>query len=298
MGKIRVGFSGWTFAGWRKSFYPSNLVQKKELEFASQQVNSLEINGTFHSLQKPQSFENWYNQTPKDFIFSIKGGQYITHVLRAKECDDALANFFASGILGLGEKLGPILWQFPPNVMLKDQRFEKFLKLLPRDSKQASRLAKKHTSKLDGRSLTKAKGDFPIRHAFEFRHPSFANPEFLELLRKHNAAYVFSHTKEKSTYIEDLTADFVYVRMHGENDKWEKGHPKPILSTLKTKALAWKSGKKTDSKFLIAETTPLTQKRDVFIYFSNEHKERAPFDAMKFLNMVDSKRAAKPPKTA
>src|SRR4051812_12799907 len=133
MNQIRIGFSGWTYIPWRGKFYPKGLTQKKELEYASRQVNSIEINGTFYGLQKPNSFQQWYSQVPEDFVFAVKGGQYITHVLRLKEADEALANFFASGLLCLKEKLGPILWQFPPNVMLKDNRFEKFIQLLPQN---------------------------------------------------------------------------------------------------------------------------------------------------------------------
>lgn len=127
MAKAWIGISGWTFPGWRGSFYPEDLPQRRELEYASRKLNSIEINGTFYSLQKPATFQNWYDQTPNDFLFSVKAPQFITHVLRLKESAEPLANFFASGLLCLKEKLGPVLWQFPPNVMLKDDRFEKFL---------------------------------------------------------------------------------------------------------------------------------------------------------------------------
>src|SRR6476620_12583901 len=139
MSQIRIGISGWTYPPWRGgTFYPKGWPQKRELEYASQQVNSIEINGSFYSLHRPESYQAWYNATPEGFLFSIKGGRFITHFKRLKDVETPLANFFASGLLCLREKLGPILWQLPPNVMLKDDRFEKFLKLLPTDSKSAA----------------------------------------------------------------------------------------------------------------------------------------------------------------
>lgn len=261
MGDIYVGMSGWTYEPWRGKFYPKGLVQKKELEYASRQVNSIEINGTFYSLQRPTSFDKWYSETPKEFVFSIKGPQYITHIRRLKDVEEPLCNFLASGLFCLKEKLGPLLWQFPPNVTLKDERFEKFFKLLPRDSKAAVKLAKKHTDKVKGRSHTEFKGDHPIRHAFEFRHPSFNNPEFLELMRKHDVAVVMAHSGLKSPYIEELTSDFVYARMHGQEPEYKKGYPKKFLSEWAAKVKEW------------------SKKRDAFIYFDTGAKDYAPADA-------------------
>ena len=183
MPKIHIGMSGWTFEGWRGNFYPKGLVQRKELEYASSQVNSIEINGTFYALQKPATFQKWYDETPKDFCFSVKAPQYITHIRRVKDVKEPVCNFFASGLFCLKEKLGAILWQFPPNVTLKDDRFEKFLDLLPYNSRDASKLAQKHSSKMKGRSFVEVHADYPLRHAFEFRHPSFFNEAFFELLK-------------------------------------------------------------------------------------------------------------------
>ena len=192
MAKPWIGISGWTFPDWRGTFYPEELVQRRQLEFASRRLNSIEINGTFYSLQKPASFQNWYQQTPQDFVFAVKAPQFITHILRLKNVKEPLANFFASGLLCLKEKMGPILWQFPPNVMLKDDRFDKFLKLLPCDAKTAARMARGHGKKVEGRAYTKASGEFRVRHAFEFRHKSFLNKDFLATLQAHNVAFVFA----------------------------------------------------------------------------------------------------------
>ncbi len=193
MASIYVGMSGWTYEGWRGGFYPKDLTQKRELEFASRQVNSLEINGTFYSLQRPTSFTKWHDETPADFVFAIKGNQFITHVRRLKDVKEPLCNFMASGVLCLREKLGPFLWQFPPTMTLKDDRFKTFLKMLPFDSKAAAKLAKQHTAKVEGRAYTKAHGDYELRHAIEIRHPSFLNPEFFDLLMNYGVAFVIAH---------------------------------------------------------------------------------------------------------
>lgn len=273
MAKSRVGISGWTFPGWRGTFYPKDLVQKKELEFASRSVNSIEINGTFYALQKPHSFQHWYQQTPSDFQFSVKAPQFMTHVLRLKEIEEPLANFFASGLLCLKEKLGPILWQFPPFVMLKDDRFENFLKLLPHDAKSASRLAKKHGEKVEGRAHTEAKGPFAVRHAFEFRHKSFLNPDFIAMLKAYNVSFVVAHEGGKNApYTEETTADFVYVRLHGEGKKYAKGYSATEIAQWAKKIKNWNQ----------AGT-------DTFVYFSNEAKVYSPTGALQLLKLLEKK---------
>jgi len=282
--------SGWTYAGWRGNFYPKKLPQKSELAFASRLVNSIEINGTFYALQKPNSFQTWYAQVPEDYRFSVKGGQYITHIRRLKEVDEAVANFFASGILCLKEKLGPILWQFPPNVMLKDDRFEKFLKLLPYDSKSAGRLARRHGKKVEGRAWCDPGGSYPIRHAFEFRHQSFMNPDFIQMLRAFGVAVVFAHAGNKSPYVEDVTADFIYARLHGEDDRFHrKGYTEESLDWWTKRIKSWTSGKQPRDAQLVSTQKPKLIPRDAFIYFDNETKIHAPKDAMRLLSKLKIK---------
>lgn len=288
MAKIRIGMSGWTFKGWRGDFYPKDLPQSKELEYASRKLNSIEVNGTFYGLQKPATFERWYEETPKGFYFSIKAPQYVTHVRRLKDVMEPVATFLASGLFCLKEKLGPILWQFPPNVTLKDDRFEKFLKLLPYNSKSAAGLAKKHASWLKDHAL-KPKGDFPIRHAFEFRHPSFMKPEFIELLRSHGVALVFAHSGLKSPYSEDLTADFVYARMHGQEKKYSKGYPPQTLSWWAKRVTSWTQGKQPTDAECISNEKPKSTKRDAFIYFDTEVKQYAPQDALRLSHLLKIK---------
>ncbi len=290
MGKIFVGMSGWTFDGWKGDFYPKGLSQKKELGFASRKVNSIELNGTFYSLQKPNTFQKWYDETPEDFVFAVKAPQYITHIRRLKEVEEPLANFFASGLLCLKEKMGQLLWQFPPNVMLKDDRFEKFLELLPHNSKDAAKLAKKHGPKVKGRAYTKADSDLKVRHAFEFRHPSFQNPDFIELLRKHGVAVVFAHSGLKSPYNEDLTADFIYARMHGQEKQFKKGYDKDTLAWWADRVALWTTGKQPTDAQCVTDTKPKASKRDAFIYFDDEAKEYAPFNAMDLARRFEIKK--------
>ena len=214
MAKIRIGISGWRYAPWRGKFYPEDLRQKDELAFAANQFPTIEINGTFYSLQRTQSFAAWYDATPAGFRFAVKGPRYITHMRRLREVQAPLANFFASGVLRLGEKLGPVLWQLPPNFRFDSERLAAFFDLLPRTTKQAVRLAKGHDRKLKHKAWAKTDADRPIRHALEIRHDSFRDPVFIKLLRKHRIALVVADTVEWPLLL-DATADFVYVRLHG-----------------------------------------------------------------------------------
>ncbi len=266
---IRIGMSGWTYAPWRGTFYPKGVTQKKELEYASRQVNSIEINGTFYSLQRPASFTSWYEQTPKDFLFAVKAPQYMTHIRRLKEVEEPLSNFLASGLFCLKEKLGPILWQFPPSMTLKDNRFEKFANLLPRTTKAAGSLAQGRTKKrMKGRESLDIKGVGPLRHAFEFRHPSFFNADFFQMLKSHGIAVVFAHGGDEKLLHDEPTADFIYARMHGEGKDFKKGYPKKVLSSWAEQVKKW-------SKTL-----------DSYIYFNTEEKLHSPTDAMNFAKLM------------
>ena len=150
--QVRIGISGWTYPPWRGIFFPKGFPQRRELEFASRQVNSIEINGSFYSLQRPKSYREWHAETPDDFVFAVKGGRFITHLKRLNDVRTPLANFFASGILCLREKLGPILWQLPPNFRYDRNRLAEFFDLLPRDTAAASKLARKHDARMNGRA--------------------------------------------------------------------------------------------------------------------------------------------------
>ncbi|HZK81290.1 MAG TPA: DUF72 domain-containing protein [Humisphaera sp.] len=279
--QIRIGISGWTYPPWRGVFYPKKLSHKSELAYAATMVNSIEINGSFYSLQRPSSYQTWYDATPSSFVFSVKGPRYITHMKRLRDIEKPLANFFASGVLGLKEKLGPILWQFPPNFVFNEEKFEQFFRLLPRDTAAAANLAKEHNDKLKGRALTETDANRPLRHAVEIRHASFANPKFVDLLREHKIALVIADTAGKWPYAEDVTADFVYLRLHGDEVLYASGYSASALDQWAKKLSSWRDGKEpADTKTWSDKKAKKAANRDVFVYFDNDVKVKAPFDAM------------------
>jgi len=282
MSRVRIGISGWTYGPWRGVFYPQALAHKRELEYASRHLNSIEINGSFYSLQRPSSYQAWYAQTPGDFVLSVKGGRFITHMKRLRDVKVPLANFFASGVLALNEKLGPILWQFPPNFRLDLPRFEEFFELLPRDTIAAAELARHHNHKLKSRAWTHADRKRPIRYAIEIRHESFLDAAFLRLLRRHNIAFCFADSAGLWPYTEDVTADFLYLRLHGAEELYASGYTEPALDWWSSRIRLWSKGKEPpDAKRVLDEPARKRASRDVFVYFDNDVKVRAPFDAMR-----------------
>lgn len=279
--QLRIGISGWTYDFWRGEFYPKGLAQKRELEYASRQMNSIEINGTFYSLQRPASYLKWHDQTPDDFIFSVKGGMYLTHRKRLVDIRQPLANFFASGVLLLGKKLGPILWQLPPWLPYDRTRMKAFLKLLPRTSTAASKLAHEHNMKKKDWIAADAVAKTKLRHAFEPRHESFFTGDFVDLLRSHNAALVFADTAGKFPYAEDLTADFIYIRLHGSKELYASGYGDDELDRWAAKIKKWRTGRQLrDARLISKEKFKAGEMRDVYVYFDNDIKVHAPFDAI------------------
>ncbi len=214
---VRVGISGWRYARWRGVFYPEGLRQKDELAFAAHAFATIEINGTFYSMQRPELFAAWAAAAPDGFVFSVKGPRFITHMLKLKGCETALANFFATGVLRLERKLGPILWQLPPNLAFNPSRLEAFFDLLPRNTADAAALARRHDARLKGRAWLRPGPDRKLRHALEVRHESFRDPGFIALLRKHDIALVCADTVAWPLLM-DVTADFVYCRLHGSTE--------------------------------------------------------------------------------
>ncbi len=296
---IRVGISGWTYPPWRGVFFPKGWPQKRELEYASRQVHSIEINGTFYSLQRPESYRTWYEATPRGFVFSVKGGRFITHLKRLKDVEKPLANFFASGILGLREKLGPILWQLPPSFQYDRERLSSFFALLPRDTAAASRLARRHDDKVRGRALTRTDCMRPLRHALEVRHASFATPEFVRLLRKYGIALVVADTAGKWPFIEDVTADFIYIRLHGDEELYVSGYDARSLERWARKIRRWhKGGTPTGTKRVGPAWAGAKGGRDVFVYFDKDVKVRAPYDAMSLAHRLKLGPAPGMPPTA
>jgi uncharacterized protein YecE (DUF72 family) len=278
---MRIGISGWTYAPWRGTFYPKDLPQKQELAYAARQVNSIEINGSFYSLQTPKSYQAWAAATPDDFVFSVKGGRFITHMKKLRGVETPLANFLASGVLALGKKLGPILWQLPPMLGFNPTVVEAFLELLPRTTKDAAKLARRHDERLRGRAWVKTDADRPMRHAMEVRHPSFQDPAFVELLRRHNVALVVADTAGKWPFMEDVTADFAYARLHGDEVLYVSGYTEAALDQWAARVRAWQDGRELpQAKRVGPPARSRARGRDVFVYFDNDVKVRAPFDAM------------------
>jgi uncharacterized protein YecE (DUF72 family) len=285
-GQIRIGMAGWRYDEWRGTFYPEKLTQKRELEFASRQLDSIELNGTFYSTQRPKSFQSWYKETPDDFVFSIKGSQFITHIRKLENVETALANFFAQGMLCLGKKFGPILWQLPPNFSIDLKRLETFFKLLPRTQKTAAAYARQRDEWMASRSWLEVEEDLPLHHAVEVRHNSFAVPEYVSLLRENNIALVVADTV-KWPCMMDVTADVVYCRLHGSEKVYPDGYTAEAIDAWAHRVIAWSRGEEvTDGKRVHSEPGPKRDARDVFVYFDDDVKVRAPFDAMSLSSRI------------
>ncbi len=260
MGDVRIGISGWRYKGWRGVFYPEGLPQKKELAYAAGIFSTIEINGTFYSLQRPEYFRAWADQTPDDFVFAVKGPRFLTHMKKLKDFEAPLANFLANGLLELGPKLGPILWQLPPNFRFNAEKLETFFAALPRDTDDARRIARRHDARVEGK-ISYAKMDKrPLRHALEIRHDSFRDPAAIELLRRCNIALVVADTVEWPLLF-DVTADFVYCRLHGSEQLYHSGYEGRALTAWAKRIAEW------------------ARDVDVYVYFDNDAKVRAPFDA-------------------
>jgi uncharacterized protein YecE (DUF72 family) len=287
MGKIYIGISGWRYAPWRGVFYPPGLAQGRELEFAAHNLPTIEINGSFYSLQRPESYAAWYDATPPGFVFSVKGNRFITHTKRLRDIDKPLANVLASGVFNLREKLGPTLWQFPPNLRYDPELFEHFFSLLPRDTEQALALARKREPRMAGRSRLAIDGKRALRHAVEIRHESFIDASFVALLRKYQVALVVADTAGKWPYREDVTSDFMYLRLHGDKELYASGYSEQALDRWAQRIRAWSAGSQPDDARCISDLPPPKRSsRDVYCYFDNDIKVKAPFDARRLIEKL------------
>jgi uncharacterized protein YecE (DUF72 family) len=276
-----IGTSGWKKPQWRGDFYPKGLVQRRELEYASRQLTSLEINSTFHGLQKPSTFASWRTETPDDFVFAVKGHEVVTRTALFPTARVHLADFFASGVLELREKLGPMLWQLPEQSKFNAERLERFLSLLPRSSTDALRLAQEsETSDSGGSDLP----DRPLRHAIEVRNASYVDADFFALLKSHNIAVVFTNAPGALDF-RDLTSDFVYVRLSSGDDHYAGGYDDAALDDWVTRITAWVDGPPS---------------RDVFAYFKNPAGvlPHTPHNATRLIARLEPRvqaRASEPP---
>ena len=279
--EIRIGVSGWRYAPWRGRFYPAGLPQRAELEYAARCFSSIEINGSFYSLQSPSSWQAWHDATPEDFVFAVKGPRYITHMLRLKQVNNALANFFASGIFNLSGKLGPILWQLPPHFAFNAERLASFLALLPRDLHDAAALARKRESFMRGRTALSVGVNHRMRYALEVRHKSFNDPRFMHLLRKHHVALVIAETAGRWPMLQDITADFLYLRLHGDKKLYRSGYGEKALMRWAERISIWSHGGEPRAALKAdPQVKPSRRPRAVYCFFDNtDEKLRAPVDA-------------------
>ncbi|HVX44958.1 MAG TPA: DUF72 domain-containing protein [Mycobacteriales bacterium] len=259
---IHVGISGWNYPPWRGVFYPKGLPHKRELPYVVEHLNSVEINGSFYALQRRASWESWYAQARPGFVYSVKGSRYISHMKKLAGIEQPLANFLASGLLALDDRLGPILWQLPPTLGFDAERLDAFFAVLPRTTGEAAEFAKGHDERIKHGALTEAPSDRPLRYALEVRHQSFRNPEFIALARERDFAVVVADTAGKWPLIEEVTTDFMYVRLHGDVELYASGYSDQALDGWARKIRRWK------------------RTGEVFVYFDNDVKVRAPFDAM------------------
>lgn len=263
MGAIRVGVGGWTFEPWRGIFYPAGLPQKRELGYASRQLTSIEVNGTFYGLQKPESFARWREESPDGFVFALKGPRFATNRRVLAEAGPSIERFLNSGLLELKEKLGPINWQMASSKQFDATDFEAFLKLLP--------------PALDGHTL---------RHVVEVRHPSFLHADFIALVRAYGVAVVLAD-HAKYPRLHDPTAPFVYARLQSASEDEDTGYAETALRTWSDRAQTWAAGKvPTDLPLLAPAERKPPKSRDVFIYMINGFKPKAPAAAVALIKLL------------
>ena len=262
MNRIRVGIGGWTFEPWRETFYPPKLSAKSELGYASRQVTAIEVNGTYYSTMKPSAFERWRDDTPDDFVFSLKANRFATNRRVLAEAGESIERFIGSGLARLEHKLGPVLWQFAPTKKFDPEDFEAFLKLLPAD--------------VEGRAL---------RHVLDVRHDSFMTPAFLALARRHGAAVVITDSPDYPSFA-NLTADFVYLRLMRAESQHPTGYAPDALAAYAACAQAWAAGGEPAGVPLVEPAAPPATPRDVFMFMINGAKERAPAAAMETLRLL------------
>ena len=270
MARTWVGVSGWRYGSWRGDFYPAGLVQRRELEYVAERMSSVELNGSFYSLQRPSTYRRIAEQVPPGFPVAVKGSRFVTHMRRLREVETGLANFFGSGVLALGDRLGPVLWQLPGNLEFDRATVEGFLEQLPRDHRAVAALAARHDDRLSAdRAVTEPEVDAPVRHALEPRHRSLGDPEALRLLRDQGVALVVSDSPGSWPRFEEDTADFRYVRLHGHTELYASGYAPASLDRWAERVRGWRDAG-----------------QDAYVYFDNDARGRAPHDAVALLERL------------
>lgn len=281
MGKIRIGVSGWSYDGWDGAFYPRDLPASRRLGYVATRFETVEINGTFYSLRRPADFEGWAAAVPANFVFAVKGSRFITHNKKLRDATTPLANFLAQGLLRLGGRLGPILWQLPGTLELSIDRLDAFLSALPPDTDAASRLARRHDRRVSGRSALHADANHRLRHVLEPRHPSFFRAPVVRSARRHGVALAFSDSPDWP-YTEEVTAGFVYLRLHGSRKLYASRYTDAELDRLAARIRCWHRGEEPADAVRITDRQPPRRKtRDVYVYFDNDQQANAPGDALR-----------------
>jgi uncharacterized protein YecE (DUF72 family) len=280
MATIRIGVSGWSYKSWEASFYPSDLPRTRQLDFLTRSFNSVEVNSSFYRLRSPSIFAGWRERSPPGFIYAVKGGRFISHNKKLRGAETPLANFFASGVLALGDRLGPILWQLPATLKFDPERVSSFLALLPRDTVAAAALARRHDFRVK-EPLTRPGRKRRIRHALEVRHESYRTPELASILRKHDVALVVSDAPDWPLF-EEVTASFVYIRLHGSMRTYVSRYEDPELDHWADWIRKWAAGGEPADAAKASARKPTRRKtRDVYVYFDNDQETHAPHDALR-----------------
>jgi uncharacterized protein YecE (DUF72 family) len=281
MAEIRIGVSGWSYKSWERSFYPPDLPRKRQLEYLTRRFDTVEVNSSFYSLKKPSVYAEWRETSPPGFVYAVKGSRFISHNKKLRDAEAPLANFLASGILALEDRLGPILWQLPASLRFDPDRIAGFVAMLPRDTEQLARLAKRHDHRVEGRSLLRPDRRRPVRHALEVRNETYFVPEFVQLLRKHRVALVPSDSPEWPL-VEEVTADFVYARLHGSRKMYASRYTDRELDEWAERITAWAAGgERKGGRRIIDRAPPKRKSRDVYVYFDNDQEGHAPHDALR-----------------
>jgi uncharacterized protein YecE (DUF72 family) len=267
---IRIGTSGWNYPEWRGDYYPPGTVQRRELEYLAGRMPTVELNGSFYSLRRPRTYRGWHDRTPESFVLAVKGHRFVTHRRQLHEPHESIANFLASGVLELGRKLGPMLWQFPEHVRFDPSVLRNFLTALPTDTMAAAELIANHATLLPAEGVPPVTEALPLRHAVEPRHPSFGSTASFDLLRDHGVALVVADTAGKWPLFDESTTDFTYVRLHGGSELYASRYDEAELAEWAAKVRAWgRSG-------------------DVYVYFDNTARAAAPHNAERFAELLGS----------
>lgn len=277
MARALVGVSGWRYPRWRGDFYPAGLPQRLELTYAAERMTSIEVNGSFYSLQRPSSYAAWRDAVPPECVLALKGGRFITHLKRLVGVETALANFFASGPLALGPKLGPVLWQLPERIAFDPDVLAAFFALLPRTTDEAGALARRHDGRLKEPAVLTPRHEGPVRHALEPRHPSFDSDAARAVCAEHGVALVVADSAGRWPTMHDATSDFRYVRLHGDTELYASGYSDAALERWAQTCREW-----------------LAQGHDVHVYFDNDARGHAPHDAVRLLRLLQPREAERP----